>query len=84
MMRTYIFPITIKPDEYDDGTPAFGASCAPLNVHTWGDTYEEAYRNIQGMIAFEVESRIRSGEAIPVDPAQGVLELATSAVAVQV
>jgi predicted RNase H-like HicB family nuclease len=83
-MKTYIFPITIEPDEYDDGTPTFSASCEALNVHTWGDTYEEAYRNIHEMIAFEIECRTKGGESIPVDSALGVIELATSAVAVQV
>jgi len=81
-MKTYVFPINIEPDQYDDGTPAFSASCEILNVYTFGDTYEEALIKIHEAIEITLESMIKHGEPIPIDPAQGVMELDHPAVAV--
>lgn len=83
-MKSYVFPIRIEPDEYDDGTPAFSASCDILNVYTFGDTYEEAFARIQEAIELTLESMIKNGEPIPIDPAQGALAFDYPAVAVTV
>jgi len=83
-MKSYVFPIRIEPDEYDDGTPAFSASCEILNVYTFGDTYEEALVKIQEAIELTLESMIKNGESIPVDPSQGALEFDHPTVAVTV
>jgi predicted RNase H-like HicB family nuclease len=49
-----------------------------------GDTYEEALTKIQEAIELTLESMIKNGEPIPIDPAQGALEFDHPAVAVTV
>lgn len=83
-MKTYVFPVDIEPDEYEDGTPAFSASCDALNIYTFGDTFEDALAKVSEAIEITIESMIKHGEAIPVDPNQGVVELDRTAVAIRV
>jgi predicted RNase H-like HicB family nuclease len=83
-MKSYVFPIRIEPDEYEDGTLAFSASCEILNVYTFGDTYEEALAKIHEAIEVTLESMIKHGDPIPVDPVQGVMEFDHPVVAVTV
>lgn len=64
-MRSYVFAIRVEPDEYDDGTPALHAACDALKVYAQGDTFEEALANIQSLVTFELECRLRNGEDIP-------------------
>lgn len=84
-VRSYIFKVMIEPDEFEDGRPAYHASCPALKgCHTFGSTYEEALTHIQEAVEVYVEDLIASGEAIPVDPEKGVIEQATPSVVVNV
>ena len=65
-MKTYAFPIEIGPDE--DG---WLARCPVLETHggaAWGNTREEAVRNIESVVRMVVESLAEHGELIPEPP----------------
>ena len=84
-MKTYVFKIAIEKYEFDDGRPAFHASCPALKgCHTWGHTYAEALANIREAVELYVEDLREAGERIPTDPELGALELPSPAVAVNV
>jgi predicted RNase H-like HicB family nuclease len=81
--KSYIFKVVIEPDEFEDGKPAFHAFCPALKgCHTWGNTYEEAFSNIQEAVELCVEDMLRSGEEIPVDSESGVIEQPSPSVVV--
>jgi predicted RNase H-like HicB family nuclease len=83
--KSYIFRVVIEPDEFEDGRPAYHAFCPALQgCHTWGYTYQEALSNITEAVELCVEDMLESGEAIPVDPENGVIEQAAPSVVVNV
>ncbi|MBI2910975.1 MAG: type II toxin-antitoxin system HicB family antitoxin [Chloroflexi bacterium] len=82
-MKSYIFEVMVEDDQFEDGRPAYHASCPALKgCHTWGHTREEALANIREAIDLYVEDLLESGEPIPVDEAKGVTERNTPTVAV--
>ena len=82
-MKSYIFKVVIEPDKFEDGRPAWHASCPALKgCHTWGRSTEEALANIREAIDLYVQDLVDAGEPIPLD--QGTIELAEPAVAVNV
>ena len=84
-MKSYIFKVSIEPDKFEDGRDAWHAYCPALKgCHTWGHTHAEALANIREAIELYVEDLREAGEAVPVDPEQGVVEWPTPAVAVNV
>ena len=84
-VKSYIFKVVIEPDEFEDGRPAYHASCPALKgCHTSGNTYEEALAHIQEAVELYVEDLIASGEEIPVGPENGVIEQPTPSVVVNV
>ena len=84
-MKSYIFSVVVEEDAFEGGEPAYHAYCPGLKgCHTWGHTYREALINIQEAIELYVEDLIESADAIPVDPEQGILELDTPSIAVNV
>ncbi|MEK7090402.1 MAG: type II toxin-antitoxin system HicB family antitoxin [Patescibacteria group bacterium] len=61
-MKNYNFSIVIEKDK--DGYFAF---CPELQgCYSQGQTYEEAYSNIQDAIKLHVEDRIDSSEDLPI------------------
>lgn len=84
-MRSYVFKLVIEEDVFEDGTPAFHASCPALKgCHSWGHTYQEALANIQEAVGLYVEDLREAGEPIPTDSVLGAMEFSTPAVAVNV
>ena len=84
-MKSYIFPIVIEEDAFEDGQKAFHATCPALKgCHTWGHTYSEALANIQEAVELYIEDLREAGEPIPVDAEKGALEWPTPSVAVNV
>jgi predicted RNase H-like HicB family nuclease len=82
-MKSYVFKVVVEEDETEDREKAYHAFCPALRgCHTWGRTYDEALANAREAIEFYVEDLRESGQAVPVDPAQGALEWPTAAVAV--
>ena len=83
--KSYIFRVVIEPDQFEDGRPAFHAFCPALKgCHTFGHTYKEALSNIKEAVELCVEDMLESGEAIPVDPENGVIEQPAPSVVVNV
>lgn len=84
-VKSYIFKVVIEEDQFENGRPAYHASCPALKgCHTWGQTFEEALRNIQEAVELYVEDLLESGEEIPVDLEKGVVELPSPSVVVNV
>ena len=75
-MKTYNFKIVVEPDEDFDGHPAgWHAYCPALErqgASTWGETEDEALKNIDELVRMVVESMLEHGERIPEDPSDQV------------
>lgn len=68
-MKAYTFKVTVEPDFFEDGTPAYHAYAPALKgAATWGYTREEAIRNIQEVIQMVVESMVEHQEPLPEEP----------------
>jgi len=67
-MRTYAFRVVVEPDEdrWHAHCPALTAWAAA----TWGDTPEEAYRNIQDVVQMIVEGMVEDGIPVPTEAAE--------------
>ena len=64
-MKTYRFRVVIEPDE--DQWIAYCPTLVRQGAATWGDTREEALKNIREVLQMTLESMIFHGETIPVD-----------------
>lgn len=65
-MKTYVFKIVIEQDQFEDGRPAWRASCPALKgCHTWGHSYEEALANAREAVELYVQDLIEAGENLP-------------------
>jgi predicted RNase H-like HicB family nuclease len=75
-MKTYNFKVVIEPDENFDGHPyGWHAYCPALEqqgASTWGETPEEALKNVDEVVHLVVESMLAHGEHIPEEPADQV------------
>jgi len=84
-MKSYVFKVAVEADKFEDGRPAWHASCPALRgCHTWGHTYEEALANVREAVELYVQDLLEAGESIPVDAQEGTLQLPVPAVAVSV
>jgi predicted RNase H-like HicB family nuclease len=84
-MKSYVFKVLVEADKFEDGRPAWHASCPALKgCHTWGHTYEEALANVREAVELYVQDLREAGEPIPVDAEEGTIELPVPAVAVNV
>ena len=84
-MKSYVFRIVAEQDRFEDGREAWHAFCPDLKgCHTWGHSYEEAMANIREAVELYVQDLLQAGEKVPVDAAQGTVELPSPAVAVNV
>jgi predicted RNase H-like HicB family nuclease len=72
-MKTYNFKVVIEPDEDFDGNPAGWHVYCPalerLGGSTWGETREEALKNINEVVRMVVESMLEHDEHIPEESA---------------
>ncbi|MCL0091610.1 type II toxin-antitoxin system HicB family antitoxin [Dehalococcoidales bacterium] len=82
-MKTYLFPVVVEEDPFEDGRMAYHAYCPSLKgASTWGYTREEALKNIREVVEMTIESMKERGEPIPEKP--GVEIFAEPRVAVTV
>lgn len=63
-MKSYIFRVVLVPDE--DKWRAYVPELEAKGAATWGDTKEEALRNIQDVARMVVEDLREDGEPVPV------------------
>jgi len=68
-VKTYIFRVVIEEDSFADGRQAYHAYCPSLKgARTWGQTWDEALKNIREVVEMTIESMIEHGESIPEEP----------------
>jgi predicted RNase H-like HicB family nuclease len=76
-MKTYNFKVVPEPDEDFDGHPSgWHAYCPALErqgASTWGETEEEALKNINEVVRMVVESMQHHNDHIPKEPADQVV-----------
>jgi predicted RNase H-like HicB family nuclease len=67
-MKTYSFTVVVEPDEDFDGNPSGWHAYCPALKHlggaTWGETREEALKNISEVVHMIVEE----GKPLPESP----------------
>jgi len=87
-MKTYLFKIVIEQDEDFDGKPSgYHVYCPALREQgaaTWGETHEEAVRNIKEVLEMTLESMKEHGEEIPLNSNGEIQVFEDSRVAVTV
>jgi predicted RNase H-like HicB family nuclease len=84
-LKSYVFKVVVEDDEHEDGRPAFRAYCPALEsigASTWGDTHEEAMKNIGEVLHMIVDELAEEGKEIPPDALIASVE--SSAVVVSV
>ena len=82
-MKSYALQVVIEEDRFEDGRQAFHAFCPALpGCRTWGYTYDDALTNIRETIELCIDTMRAEGRAITVDPNQGVVEVPSPAVVV--
>jgi len=62
-MRSYVFKVVVEPDE--DKWHARVPELESKGAATWGNTREEAFRNIEEVIRMVIEDMLEEGEPIP-------------------
>ena len=62
-MKSYVFRVVLEPDE--DAWRAFIPELEKQGGATWGNTREEALRNIQEVAQMVIESLLEDGEPLP-------------------
>ncbi len=65
-MKSYVFRVVVEPDE--ERWVAYALALKDRGGATWGQTQEEALKNIQEVLQMTVESMKDHGEIIPEDP----------------
>lgn len=63
-MRSHIVPVVVEPD--DDKWRVYVADLESRGAAAWGETREEALRNIQEVAQMVIEELMDDGEALPV------------------
>jgi predicted RNase H-like HicB family nuclease len=71
-MKTYAFKVIVEP--YYDRWHAYCPALSEWAAATWGDTEEEAYRNIQDVAQMVVEGIIEEGTPLPTEGAEPLPE----------
>lgn len=65
-MKSYTFKVVIEEDQFADGRRAYLAYCPVLKgATTWGETRQEALKNLQEVITLVLEDMQAHGELIP-------------------
>ncbi len=62
-MKSFVFPIVVEPDE--DKWSSYVPGLVDKGAATWGETQQEALKNIQEVTELVIESLIAHGEEIP-------------------
>jgi predicted RNase H-like HicB family nuclease len=75
-MKTYNFKVVIEPDEDFEGNPSgWHAYCPALETlggSTWGETQEEALKNINEVVHMIVQEFVEEGKPLPEGPQDSV------------
>jgi len=75
-MKTYNFKVVIEPDEdFNGNASGWHAYCPALESvggSTWGDTREQALKNINEVVRMIVEEFIGEGKPLPEGPEDSV------------
>jgi predicted RNase H-like HicB family nuclease len=75
-MKTYNFKVVIERDEDFDGNPSGWHAYCPALKHlggaTWGETREEALKNISEVVHMIVEELVEEGKPLPEGPSGSV------------
>ena len=67
-LKNYVFKIVVEDDKHEDGRPVFRVYCPALEsigAATWGDTREEAIKNIGEVLHMIVDELAEEGKEIP-------------------
>lgn len=67
-MKNYSFKVVVEPDE--DRWYSYCPALAEWAATSWGDTEEEAYRNIQEVVQMIIEGMVEDGIPIPTEAAE--------------
>lgn len=81
-MKTYTFNVVVEPDE--DRWHAYCPALIRQGGAAWGNTEQEALKNIREVVQMVVESLIEHGEAVPDGPSDQVQVTVEPRVAVTV
>jgi predicted RNase H-like HicB family nuclease len=74
-MKAYTYRVIVEPDENN----TFHAFVPALpGCHTWGETFDEARRNVRDAIDVYLRSLKSDGEPIPEDNGVEILETVTA------
>ena len=74
-MKVYTYRVIVEPDENN----TFHAFVPALpGCHTWGETFDEARRNVRDAIDAYLRSLKSDGEPIPEDNGVEILETVTA------
>ncbi|MGA2144971.1 MAG: type II toxin-antitoxin system HicB family antitoxin [Bryobacteraceae bacterium] len=75
-MKTYNFKVVLEPDEDFDGNPSgwhvYCPALEKLGGSTWGETREEALKNINEVVRMIVEEFVEEGKPLPEGPKDSV------------
>jgi len=82
LLKTYTFKVVVERDE--DRWHAYCPALVAKGGATWGNTKEEALRNIDEVVKMVVESLVEHGEPIPSEPSDEVQVFGEPRVAVTV
>jgi predicted RNase H-like HicB family nuclease len=63
MVKSYVFRVVLEPDQ--DVWRAFIPELEAKGAATWGNTKEEALRNIHEVAQMVIEARLEDGEPLP-------------------
>ena len=70
-MKTYLFKIVLEQDEDFDGKASGWLATCPTLVEkgasAWGETQEEAVKNLREVLEMTLEGLLEDGESIPVN-----------------
>ena len=77
-MKTYVFRVELEPDE--EGWRAFYAPLENIGASTWGNSEEQALKNIQEVLSLIVDELIEEGRSIPATERMSVSDGAAVAV----
>lgn len=77
-MKSFVFRVVLEPDE--DVWRAFIPELEKQGAATWGNTREEALRNMQEVAQMVIESLLEDGKPLP----PGVTEIDEPVIAVTV
>ena len=71
-MKSYVFKVEIEPDE--EGWRTFYPPLEHIGASTWGETREEALRNIQEVLSMILEEFEQEGSSVPASEHMSVQE----------